>query len=145
MNISDLITKKGWSDLCDWRAARIADEIDASFNINPTGFPGRFRLELSTTDNDASLVSFSTVGCVSEFDEMAVKAIAGVNAKLEAPTDEDIESMVMRGIAAFVEDQEEELNVSVRSFDEAGVMSNRAGVVIKVRQAEYQLTIVRSK
>jgi len=48
-------------------------------------------------------------------------------------------------LACDAEGNETEARVSIRTFSEAGVMSGNAGLVVRIGDREYQVSIVRSK
>lgn len=62
-------------------------------------------------------------------------------------TEQELEEFVLNAIGDYDgEEPDVEFDVlSVTTFADAGVLTNNAGLVIRVDNAEFQLTIVRSR
>jgi|CXWL01.1.fsa_nt_gi hypothetical protein len=67
-----------------------------------------------------------------------------VESELEDMDEEDFETFLADAISDYAEENDAP-RTRTRTFGEAGVLTNNKGLVVRVGDAEFQVTIVRSR
>ena len=67
-----------------------------------------------------------------------------VESELEDMDEEEFETFLADAISDYAEENDAPLT-RTRTFGEAGVLTNNKGLVVRVGDAEFQVTIVRSR
>jgi len=67
-----------------------------------------------------------------------------VESELEDMDEEEFETFLADAISEYAEENDAPLT-RTRTFGEAGVLTNNKGLVVRVGDAEFQVTIVRSR
>ena len=67
-----------------------------------------------------------------------------VESELEDMDEEEFETLLADAISDYAEENDAPLT-RTRTFGDAGVLTNNKGLVVRVGDAEFQVTIVRSR
>ncbi len=67
-----------------------------------------------------------------------------VESELEDMDEEEFETFLADAIGDYAEENDAPVT-RTRTFGEAGVLTNNKGLVVRVGEAEFQVTIVRSR